>query len=388
MAKAPRSTLLGAVISFLIGIAYLVITLPRGTVRLGEYFGSSIVISLGLWGSRVNAWIAAVFPDFQELLTWVLWAILAYLSAILILSFRHRQLSFLPWALFTLVVATGIFHVIAWGGFILIRIYQFLVRVLSIVFGWLERIIAPLVSFLVNLFNGIIDFFYQLFRPWLGNFWWVGVIAILFLLAFIIYKLRLQLAAALRAALRFSVWAVIGGGILYLLIRFWSIIVPYVDLILSFIVRILTIVYRVAILLIAAVAILIAIATIGQLFLDQFKSTTYAGNHRRGVILGAIAIGTTLGILLLVSNVYGTNSWLPGLVSQFSGEYLFQPAPTIDAIIALVIIGLSIASVLYNLPQLRKEPTLDEFGKSLVYQAVGVFVAGALIAVSSQSEQG
>jgi hypothetical protein len=386
MTKTTRMTFSGAVISFIIGIAYLVITLPRGTMNLGTQFNSMPLYTLGEWGFRVNMWIDAITPGYEVILTWVLWAIVAYLGAILLLSLRHQQLSYLLWALFCLVVSTAIFHVIAWGGFILANLYFLLIRLLVWFGGLLATIIGWLAPVIVNLFRAILDLLYQIFEPLLGLFWWVGAVAVVFLLALIIYKFRLPLANALRAALRFSMWGLLAGGVIYLLFRVWEFFAPYIEILLAFLARAVLFIYRLVEFLFIMAAILIAISTIGQLFLDQFKGATIAGNRRLGVMLGAIAIGTTLGILLLVSNIYGTNEILPTLVSRFSDIYFYQPAPTIDALIALAIIGLSTGSVLYNIPELRREPTLDEFGKSLVYQAAGVFVAGALVAVGSQSE--
>lgn len=386
MDKAPRSTFAGAVASFFIGIVYLVITLPRGTQNLGARVDSELLITLGTLGLRVNGWVESISPDFPELLTWVLWSILAYFVAVLLLALRHRQLGYVGWTLMTLVVSTAIFHVIAWGGFILIIVLRFLLRVLSFLSVWLTRIIAAITVFLIDVALSIISFLNQLLEPLLGAFWWLGAIAILFVLAFVIFKFRLSFAAALRRALQLVGSTLLAGGVFFVILWLLGLIVPYLERILAFLGRIFAFLLRIAGYVIAFLAIVIAIATIGQLLLDQFKGATFAGNKRRGVIMGAMAIGTTLAVLLLVSNVYGTNSWLPDLITQISGSYLHMDAPIVDAILAIAIIGVSIFGVLRNLPRLRAEPTMSEFGKSLVYQAVGLFVAGALVAVGTVTE--
>ena len=140
-------------------------------------------------------------------------------------------------------------------------------------------------------------------------------------------------------------------------------------------------------LLVVVLGVLIAIATVGQLLLDQLKGALSAGNRRRGVIIGAIAIGSSIAMLLLVSNVYGTDSLLPGTIAQFCFDFLHLQVPILDAMICLVILGLSVLGVLRNLPRLLTEPSGDDFGKSLVYTAAGVVVAGALAAIGSQTEQ-
>ena len=45
-----------------------------------------------------------------------------------------------------------------------------------------------------------------------------------------------------------------------------------------------------------------------------------------------IAIGSSIAILLFVSNIYGVGAWLPSPVSEFAGRYLHQPAPLLDAL--------------------------------------------------------
>jgi uncharacterized membrane protein len=126
---------------------------------------------------------------------------------------------------------------------------------------------------------------------------------------------------------------------------------------------------------------------VGQLLLDQFKGALHAGKGRFGIIIGAIAIGTSAAILLLVGDVYGFNAWFPAAMSVFVADHLHQAAPILDAVIALLIVSLSVVGVLRNLPRLGDEPSAEEFGKSMVYAVVGVLVSGALIAIGGETEQ-
>ena len=60
----------------------------------------------------------------------------------------------------------------------------------------------------------------------------------------------------------------------------------------------------------------------GSLLIDQFKGAWKAGNERRGVILGALAIGTSLALVLLESNLYNLAILVPRWLSRF---YLTSP---------------------------------------------------------------
>jgi hypothetical protein len=85
--------------------------------------------------------------------------------------------------------------------------------------------------------------------------------------------------------------------------------------------------------------------------------------------------------------MYGMGAWLTVAAGEFATRYLHQPASLLDVLIALGILALSIVGVWRNVPALGNEPTMQEFGKSLVYSMAGVFFAGALVGIAGETEK-
>ena len=387
MVKAPRQTIWGVIFSLLIGALYIILTLPKGTYRLAVQLGWGWLADFARWGSEVNQAMSRNLPPFSELMLYVVYGIGIYLGVLMLLSLRHLQLGLFGWGLFSLVVSTCIFHLIAWIGFVTVKVVGFVLWLLAIIIRFLVSLIDPLVRFLKDLALGILDLIYRFLQPILGNLWWIGAIFLLFCLIFIILKFWNSFVEALKLAFWIVVGLAISVGVGYLLVLLWRIIGDVVMAILRFMARVVDFIVMIIKLLAIGLGVLIAIATVGQLLLDQLKGALSAGNHRRGVIIGAIAIGSSIAILLLVSNVYGTDSLLPTTIAQFCLDFLHQQAPILDALICLAILGLSVLGILRNLPRLLTEPSLDEFGKSLVYTAAGVVVAGAFAAIGAETEQ-
>jgi hypothetical protein len=46
------------------------------------------------------------------------------------------------------------------------------------------------------------------------------------------------------------------------------------------------------------------------------------------VIIGALSIGTSIAILLFVSNLYGIGTWLPASASEFASARATHPSMT------------------------------------------------------------
>jgi hypothetical protein len=386
MTKAPRQTVLGVIFSLLIGVVYIVLTLPRGTLRLAQQQDWPWLADFARWGLDVNAVISQSLPSFAELMLYLIYGMGLYLAVLLLLAIRHGQLGLFGWGLFSLAISICLFHLIAWVGYIMVRVIGFVLWLISVITRFLAGLIGPILRFLGDLALAIFDAIYRLFEPFLGNLWWIGAILLLFCLVFVVVKFWNSFVDALRIAFSFIVGLAITAGVIYLFVLLWRIVGDAILAILSFLAKVLAFLGRILSVVALGLVVLIAIATVGQLLLDQLKGALSAGNRRRGVIIGAIAIGSSIAILLLVSNVYKTDSLLPATVARFCLDFLQQQAPTLDALICLTIVGLSVIGVVRNLPRLRTEPTWDEFGKSLVYTAFGVLVAGALAAIGAQTE--
>jgi len=387
MIKAPRQTIWGVIFSLLLGTLYIILTLPKGTYKLAGQLGWRWLADFARWGIEVNQTISQNLPSFSELMLYIVYGIGIYLGVLMLLSLRHLRFSLFGWGLFSLVVSTCIFHLIAWIGYITVKIIGFVWWLLVIIIRFLVSLIDPLIQFLKTLALGILDLVYRFLQPILGNLWWIGAIFLLFCLIFVILKFWNSFVEALKLAFWIVVGLAISVGVGYLLGLLWRVIGDVVMAILRFLAKIVDFIVMIIKFLAIGFGVLVAIATVGQLLLDQLKGALAAGNHKRGVIIGAIAIGSSIAILLLVSNVYGTDSLLPLTIAQFCLDFLHQQAPILDALICLAILGLSVLGVLRNLPRLLTEPTWDEFGKSLVYTAAGVVVAGAFAAIGAETEQ-
>lgn len=386
MVRAPRQTVLGLIFSLLIGVVYIVLTLPRGTLRLAQQQDWPWLADFARWGLDVNALFSQTLPSFGELMLYLIYGMGLYLAVLMLLAIRHRQLGLFGWGLFSLAISICIFHLVAWAGYIIVRVIGFVLWLIGVITRFLAGLVGPILRFLRDAALVIIDAIYRFFESFLGDLWWIGALVLLFGLVFIVLKFWSSFVDALKGAFGCVVGLAIFAGVIYLLVLLWRVIGDVILAILSFLARVLAFLGRILSVVALGLVVLIAIATVGQLLLDQLKGALSAGNRRRGVIIGAIAIGSSIAILLLVSNIYDTDFLLPATIARFCLDFLHQQAPTLDALICLAIVGLSVIGVIRNLPRLRTEPSLDEFGKSLVYTAAGVLVAGALAAIGAQTE--
>jgi hypothetical protein len=250
-------------------------------------------------------------------------------------------------------------------------------------FGWL---FGTIFGFLLKLVVLLIMGIYDLLVSMLGGLWWlVPSILAIAVIAFL-FKSQGDARETLKTIGRVLLFVAGGGAVFWLLRWLWQWIGDWVIAALEAVGSFLVFIGMLFLRLLAGLAILVAVATIGQLFLDQIQGALSAGRRRRGVIIGAIAIGSSIAILLFVSNIYGVCTWLPSPVTDFAAKYLHQPAPLLDALIAIGIVSLSVVGIWRNVPALGEEPTTQEFGKSLVYSVLGVVLAGALIGVAGQTE--
>ncbi len=144
----------------------------------------------------------------------------------------------------------------------------------------------------------------------------------------------------------------------------------------------------VVVVVVQVVLALLAVATVGQLFVDQLRSTAIAGSGRKGVVMGAIAVGSALAMLMLIGNVLDACDWYPDAMAAWLQVHLrSNGAPSLDTSVALVVVGFSALGVLGNLGRLKPEPDLAEYRRSLVYAIMGGAAAVAIGAVAKQTER-
>jgi hypothetical protein len=372
--------------SLVIGTFYVGLTLPKALITVGKAHEWLTVATLGEQSLAFNQRLSGGLPQFPTLMQFVFWGVLAYLGSLLLLAVRHGKLDLFGWGSVTLALSIAILHLFAWGGFFVAKIVIFVLWLFGTIggfFGWLFGTILGFISKLVML---LVMGIYDLLVSMLGGLWWlVPAILAIAVMAFLL-KSQGNARDTLKTIVHVLLFVAGGGAVFWLLRWLWQWIGDWVitalEAVGSFLVFIGTLFLR----LLAGLAILVAVATIGQLFLDQIQGALSAGRRRRGVIIGAIAIGSSIAILLFVSNIYGVCSWLPSPVTEFAAKYLHQPAPLLDALIAIGIVSLSVVGIWRNVPVLGEEPTMQQFGKSLVYSILGVVLAGALVGVAGQTE--
>ena len=157
----------------------------------------------------------------------------------------------------------------------------FVLEILHSIFSAIAGWIAALLNWLLGVAITILDEIRSVMYSTLGDEWCDAPVAG----AAVIVSLAIWGPRWLRSTIR----AV--AGVLALLTA-----IHYVAVVLAFIIRFIGpyIPY-----VIGSLAALLAITLVGQLLFDQFKTAMNAGNGRLGVIMGAIAIGTALALLIL-----------------------------------------------------------------------------------------
>jgi hypothetical protein len=344
------------VFGLIVGAGYVILSLPDGMTRLSAREGWTWLAKPAHWSSTINDGLPG-FADMQRL---ILYALLAYGGALLILSLRHGQPGLIGMGLITLTAATCVLHVIAWIGFIGFYVGYFIVWILGVVFGFLANIIRNVALFLY-------EHVFSLLQPlFVGQLSWVGIGAVVLLLVLLTYKFGTGFLKGL------ALW-VAGVAALMAFAFLFAWIFKFVAPVIVYI--------------IAGGLALVALVTIGQLFVDQIKSTMLAGSGRRGVVMGAIAIGSTFALLLLMGNVYGLYSLYPPAFTHFADQWIkSKSTPGFDAIVAFCITALCALGVVRSLVRMRPEPSLAEFGRSMIYTVLGMIFGGTLAAVSHQTE--
>jgi uncharacterized protein YraI len=372
--------------SLVIGIFYVGLTLPKALITVGKAHEWLTVAALGERSLAFNQLLSGGLPGFPALMRVVFWAVLAYLGSLLLLAVRHGKPDLFGWGAVTLALSIAILHLFAWGGFILAKVVMFALWLFGTIGGFFGWLFGTIFGFLAKLVMLLITGIYDLLVSMLGGLWWlVPAILAIAVIAFL-FKSQGDARETLKTIGRVLLFVAGGGAVFWLLRWLWQWIGDWVIAALEAVGSFLVFIGMLFLRLLAGLAILVAVATIGQLFLDQIQGALSAGRRRRGVIIGAIAIGSSIAILLFVSNIYGVCTWLPSPVTDFAAKYLHQPAPLLDALIAIGIVSLSVVGIWRNVPALGEEPTMQEFGKSLVYSVLGVVLAGALIGVAGQTE--
>jgi hypothetical protein len=325
-----------------------------GTRRSGDSSGPGFGEWDQPWLGEVAAELKTLtsqLPEFSLILEWIEFALAGYVAALLLLAVRHRQPGLFGWGLATLVLAAASLHLFAWCGFIGYHVARFFIMIFRAVAGFFRSLVTPVLDFVVFVTSGE-----------------VGWVVLIILVGLFIW-LTVRFGAGFLKGFGFVVGMIalfggitVGAGYLLRMIpsTFWETVLTAVVVVLLWLFW------------------LLLLATVGQLFLDQLRGTVQAGSGRRGVIMGAISVGSALALLMLLGNAYGMYDYYPPDVAVWADATVLgvgANAPQFDAAIALVVIGFSALAVLTGLARLRLEPTRRALGQSLVYTFVGGVIA-------------
>ncbi|WP_439656025.1 hypothetical protein ACSHWB_26720 [Lentzea sp. HUAS TT2] len=358
MNEFPRvRRFLGVAAVIAVGAVFLIASLPDGTKLLAARENWSWLAGPG----EASAALKAALPPAGTLLRWVGYAVAAYVVALVLLSWRHRRAGLAGWGLGVLVASTFALHGVAWFTVVV----RFLGRMVAAVLGFLFLVLGWVVKLLhTYLIKPLIG----LFGPLLGVWAWIGVLVVVVAVLWVAYEARARWA---RRSARPLVLVALVMGVVWLISEtpawFWRAAASIGGAVLGW--------------LFAA----FVCSMVGKLFLDQIRSGAHAGSGRRGVVMGAIAVGTTLAVLMLVGNVYGAYALYPSSVSDWVRATLLSDAPKLDATVSTVVIGLCVVGVLRNLGVMRPEPSLAEFRPSLLFTIIGVVAAGGVAALDKDT---
>ncbi|MEV1121980.1 hypothetical protein AB0I91_43580 [Actinosynnema sp. NPDC049800] len=132
-----------------------------------------------------------------------------------------------------------------------------------------------------------------------------------------------------------------------------------------------------------------ALYALGQLVLDQLIGTAKAGCGRRGVLLGALGVGTSWSMLMVVGNVGGSHALYPQVARDWVANTLMgNNPPQFDAFMALVVVAGSALSVLTNVYRMREEPTRQQFMRAAVFSLYSMAFAMVIASIGHRSETG
>jgi hypothetical protein len=328
------------------------IALPKKTTSLATKWDQPW---LGDVASQLTAFTNRL-PAFSLLLEWIGFALAGYVVALVMLALRHRRPGLFGWGFATLALAATSLHLFAWFGFIAYHVARFVLMVFEAVTDFVRWLLTPVVNFVVFLASGALG--------------WLSLTALIAMFVWLTVRFGVPFLRGLGIALgliALCVGVIIGAGYLLRMVpsTFWETVLAI------FTVVVLWLLW------------LLLLTTIGQLFLDQLRGTFRAGSGQRGVIMGAISVGSALALLMLLGNAYGAYDFYPDKVAAWAGATVRGAnAPQFDAAIALVLIGFSGLAVLTSLVHLRSAPPVRAVGQSLIYAIIGGVIAASMSAAS------
>ena len=376
------------------------------------------IVQMAEWPQRfltnLNASDLSLFHDLLVLCFYGVWIYLGFIALFSLIRLNPRitfsgllglttgvaSIGILAWLGVLLVILGGI--LVAVLRFLL-RIWNFLVGILSAVWAFVVRILTAVWDFLLPIIHFLLPILLVVaviaLVVWavivlVRRFGYGSIVAVL-LAAIAGYFLRdtlLVIGRWLWAAILF-VLGILGNVVSWLgwligVIVGWifQVLIPQILIPLGFILLIVG-------------SVLIAVGTFGSMLLDQFRAAWHSGSGHKGILLGAFSVGLSLALIFwvclgsneasrtvdrpwqetaLVANhlspIHIFSSILPVSVRNASiGMFAGNSAPNFDAVILALVLPLSYFGVLRGLTMRNT----DAFRASFVHQDVLV-VGGAL----------
>ncbi|GLZ36662.1 hypothetical protein [Actinokineospora sp. NBRC 105648] len=327
--------LLVTLVYAVVGALFAAFSLPDGTARLTAGDGWASL----RWLAGASAAVNGALPAYSLLLTCLICATGVFLLAVLALGARHREPAFAVIALLTAPLAAAGLHAVAWVGAAV---------------HWVVRTIGPWVLAA---------------SAWVRGWdWWVWVLlvalGVLSSMAFSSNGPAFVSVLGTVGGVVVSAALSIGLGLLLLGLVFK---VPFLQFLLA----------------------LSVLCVFGQLVVDQLTGTVKAGRGHRGVLLGALGVGTSWSMLMVVGDVGGSHALYPQVARDWVANTLMgDNPPQFDAFMALVVVAGSALSVLANVHRMREEPTHEQFMRSVVFTLYSMAFAALIAAIGHRSETG
>jgi hypothetical protein len=365
------------ILGLIVGIFYLTLSFSTGLTRLGKNLGWSWVSAGVAPAKSITAGLFSTTSSVQTTIFNNLWsglivAVLAYLVSLALLSVRHQRFDLVSSGFLFLIVGTAILQLVAWFFYIIFIVITWILLVLGFLFAKL----GIFVGFIAGELGIFFSFIFH-------SAWWLFVLLLVVIGIWLAVKYREQILEVIMSVLiPIGVIALVIGGV-YLLVKLLQFLVPIFVSIGKLLAVIIYFLYYVLIVLFLGYIVF----GIGFLLVDQFKGAWKAGNGRRGVIVGSLAIGTSIALILVQSNLGNVAGFYPVVLQSFVVYNLKQISPpNFDISITLLIVGVSIVGVLRNLPYFREEPRFEEFRSALVFAVPLVLISLVLIAFLGNSD--
>jgi hypothetical protein len=392
----------------LIGAAFIAFSIPHALVQFGVILGWPWLSAIGSTSGGILDDVAGATDGARYLSFGYMWSVLlvglaVYLAALALLSLRHQRFDLFLAGGVSLGVGTAILNILAWVVYLIALLFIVIAIIVAWIFSIIGIIFHAIFSFLAFLWSYVAQFFEfiwgLLLAFWvflISSPWWIAA-ALVVLAALIFFAVRFR--EEFLGFLVFIFWtAVIVGAVflirwlIIILAPLWAFLARIFAAIFQFLGIIFRFLFTAIVFLITVFLVGFVIYGIGAWVMDLFRGAWKSGNERRGVIIGALAIGSALAILLLETNLYHTNGF-PFYPLQALGivTYFHVVSPIFDVIMALLVITVSVLGILRNLGQLQEEPTWTEFQSAMVMAALGViifvglYILGQAAGGSSQS---